>query len=303
MLPDSIVAVVVTYNRLHLLQECIKALRNQTHRLTAIIVVNNSSTDGTEEWLKLQPDVLTITQENRGGAFGFYTGIRTAFEAGYEWIWCMDDDGCPDKNAIASLMTQSKRKPCVMNALVLDKDNADRIVFKTGNYTLRSQIKEEVIEGAANFFNGTLFHFKVIEKAGLPLRQLTIWGDETEYFNRIKFKFGFPIFTVASSLHFHPAAFSRFYTRNWDLAGGWKTYFYIRNKQFVLDSMHSSQLRSVFSYSTFLIAFLGTIFVYQKADKWRKVKLLWHAGQDGLKKDTSKGIAEVKQLLQQLQGL
>jgi GT2 family glycosyltransferase len=300
MLPDTTAAVIVTYNRLFLLQQCIAALRAQTQALTIIIVINNSSTDGTEEWLKQQPDIVTITQENRGGAFGFYTGIKTAFEKGYEWIWCMDDDGIPDKGAMASLMQHRQRRPCVMNALVLDKDAPEKIVFQTGPYTLRSQIKEEVIEGAANFFNGTLFHYGVIEKAGLPLRQLTIWGDETEYFNRIKFRFRFPVFTVASSLHFHPAAFSRFYVRNWDLAGSWKTYFYIRNKRFVLGSQHASSIRSLFSYSAFLVAFLGTIVVYQKTDKWKKAKLLWRAGVDGLKKDTSKSIPAVRQLLQQL---
>lgn len=35
-----------------------------------IIVINNQSTDGTGEWLATQP-VTTITQENKGGAWGF----------------------------------------------------------------------------------------------------------------------------------------------------------------------------------------------------------------------------------------
>jgi GT2 family glycosyltransferase len=299
MLQNTTAAVVVTYNRLSLLQQCIDALRKQTHPLTAIIVVNNSSTDGTGEWLKTQTDLLAITQENRGGAFGFYTGIKTALQNGYEWVWCMDDDGCPDLHAMAELMAFSHRKPCVMNAVVLDKDNPERIVFKTGDYTLRSQIREDVIEGAANFFNGTLFHYEVIRKVGLPLQQLTIWGDETEYFNRIKFKFNFPLFTVSSSFHFHPAAFSQFYKKEWDLASGWKTFFYIRNKRFVFDARYPSTFRSTFLYTAFLVAFFGTILFYQKTNRWRKAKLLWQAGQDGFRKDATKGIPEIKDLLLQ----
>lgn len=42
-----IAAVFVTYNRLSLLKECIQALIAQTYPLDKIIVVNNSSTDGT----------------------------------------------------------------------------------------------------------------------------------------------------------------------------------------------------------------------------------------------------------------
>lgn len=297
---NTVAAVVVTFNRLELLKECIAALQAQTHQLAKIIVVNNGSTDGTQEWLQNEPGVLTITQENRGGAFGFYTGIKTAFEQGYEWIWCMDDDGVPATNALEKLMKYRQRKPSVMNTLVLDKQDHNKIVFETGGYTRRNEVKEEVIEGAANFFNGTLFHHQVVEKAGLPLKQLTIWGDETEYYNRIRFRHQLPVFTVSDSYHYHPAQYSRFYKRDWELSAGWKTYFYIRNKSFVAATRHQSNVRSVCSYLFFLTAFAGTIFVYQRTNKFKKMKLLVKAGFDGLKKDTSKGMLEVKHLLQQL---
>lgn len=51
---EKVIAVVVTYNRLALLSECIAALRNQTRPLDGILVINNGSTDGTEAWLKSQ---------------------------------------------------------------------------------------------------------------------------------------------------------------------------------------------------------------------------------------------------------
>ena len=96
----KIAAVVVTYNRLALLQECITSLRNQTRKLDEIIVVNNSSTDGSFEWLNLQNDLAVITQENSGSAGGQHTGIKTAYEHGHDWIWCMDDDCIASKNAL-----------------------------------------------------------------------------------------------------------------------------------------------------------------------------------------------------------
>ena len=42
-------AVIVTYNRKLLLRECLGALSNQSVPLERIIVVNNASTDGTQE--------------------------------------------------------------------------------------------------------------------------------------------------------------------------------------------------------------------------------------------------------------
>ena len=45
-----VVAVVVTFNRLSLLQRLVARLR-EVHRLAEILVVDNASTDGTGEWL------------------------------------------------------------------------------------------------------------------------------------------------------------------------------------------------------------------------------------------------------------
>lgn len=297
---DTVAAVVVTFNRCQLLQQCIEALRAQTYGLARIIVVNNSSTDGTGEWLATQSDLLSITQENRGGSLGFYTGIKTAFERDYDWIWCMDDDGIPAQDALEALMRYADRKPCVMNALVLDRAAPGNIVFKTGPYTQKADIKEEIIEAAAAFFNGSLFHKDVVAKSGLPLKDLTIWGDETEYYNRIYFRDGFPIFTVVASHHYHPAQYSVFYKREWDVRTDWKIYFYIRNKAFVYASRHRSRLKAGLAYRKFLAGFLATIFMYQKKDRAAKIKLLQRAAQDGFRRDVRMDIPAVRKMITSL---
>ncbi|HMU10987.1 MAG TPA: glycosyltransferase, partial [Ferruginibacter sp.] len=65
---EKVIAVVVTYNRKALLTECIAALRNQTRPLDAILVVNNGSTDDTEEWVSAQKDLVLINQKNVGSS-------------------------------------------------------------------------------------------------------------------------------------------------------------------------------------------------------------------------------------------
>ena len=90
----KIIAVVVTYNRLELLKRSMDCLR-QNKPLSAIIVVNNGSTDGTREWLDKQDDLTVIHQSNVGGSGGFYTGIEAAYAQNADWIWCMDDDVFP----------------------------------------------------------------------------------------------------------------------------------------------------------------------------------------------------------------
>src|SRR4051812_22889241 len=100
----TIAAVVVTFNRLNDLTLCIATLRAQTRPLDAIIVINNGSTDGTDAWLKTQPDLRVVTQPNLGGAGGFATGMQTAYEAGFDKLWCMDDDCVADPGALAALL-------------------------------------------------------------------------------------------------------------------------------------------------------------------------------------------------------
>ncbi len=121
--PASIAAVVVTYNRLALLQECVAALRAQTRPLNEIIVVNNGSSDGSTEWLASQPDLTVVNQANSGSAGGQYTGIKMAFAKGHEWLWCMDDDTIPTSSALAefeSSMPFSEASTGFLWSLILD---------------------------------------------------------------------------------------------------------------------------------------------------------------------------------------
>ena len=97
-------AVVVTYNRLELLKQVIIALRLQTIHVNKIIVIDNGSTDGTKEWLDSQESLITIHQENVGGAGGFYRGIKEAMSTESDWIWCMDDDVFPSSQCLERLI-------------------------------------------------------------------------------------------------------------------------------------------------------------------------------------------------------
>ena len=98
-------AVVVTYNRIELLKECVTHLRAQTAPAD-ILIIDNASTDGTGEFFaKAQEGVLYFnTGANLGGAGGFNYGMRKAVELGYEFVWVMDDDTLPEPTAHEKLL-------------------------------------------------------------------------------------------------------------------------------------------------------------------------------------------------------
>lgn len=132
---ELLLVLIVTYNRLSDLKICVETVRKQTYKYFNILVVNNGSTDGTKEWLVQQADIITINQENLGGAGGFYTGMKYMYDNGYEWLVMMDDDGIPDKNEIKNLIQSYDKvvsavgKEVILNALVADKDDKDYTAF------------------------------------------------------------------------------------------------------------------------------------------------------------------------------
>ena len=105
----KIIAVVVTYNRLNLLQRVVGALKGQSKKLDKIYIINNGSTDGTKEWLDGQTGLNVIHQENVGGSGGFYRGIKEASKEECDWIWCMDDDVFPREDCLEILLNVAER--------------------------------------------------------------------------------------------------------------------------------------------------------------------------------------------------
>lgn len=276
MLMKKVIAVVVTYNRQFLLTQCIDALRKQTCKIDTILVINNGSTDNTEAWLRSQPDLKFITQENVGGAGGFYTGIKTGFEKSFSWIWLMDDDGYPKEDALEMLLEGDDEELCLRNCSVINKEDKKSFVWKTGRYASIDEVQGTVIKNVAHPFNGTLLHRKIIEKAGFPNANLFLWGDETEYFYRIIRKNKIPYYTKANSIHYHPAsAYS--YKNDWCYASNWKMYFYVRNRFFILKSKFSKSVPLALTmYLGFLAAFAATIIIFQKTNKLKKLSfILW----------------------------
>ncbi|MCX6152290.1 MAG: glycosyltransferase family 2 protein [Ignavibacteriales bacterium] len=198
----KIAAVIVTYNRLELLKQCLDSINKQTRKLDEIIVINNSSTDGTFEWLNEQNDLTIISQENSGGAGGFYTGIKTAYEKGYDWIWCMDDDVIPEKNTLFNLICFLSDQVDNISAVaskrireVSQEKAIGEIIctdFSKIRHDLRYKIKipESEIENKprtifAATFEGMMINKDAIHKVGFPNEKFFIWYDDLEYCIRL----------------------------------------------------------------------------------------------------------------------
>lgn len=293
---NTVVAVVVTFNRLKLLQRTVGSLREQTHRLSHIIVVNNGCTDGTDEWLKQQADLIVITQDNVGGSGGFYTGIRHAATLGTEYIWCMDDDVFPAPTCLAELL-QAAATHRDAAILAPRRWQQGRIVchdFTAYNLTrpfssmykgriARLQVSQPTyIVGTA--FEGPLIRRDVVETIGLPNRDLFIFCDDTDYCLRAHLA-GFRLLYVPQARMEKELFFSDDTWSRREEKKKWKRYYQVRNATYL--NHHYGRnwgvrvLRGFIGVAGYMLTAFFTA-PFSRGWRYGDIPRLWQAYQDGL---------------------
>lgn len=109
----SLSVIIPTYNRKDILKRCLTALFNQTYPYSdyEVIVVDDGSTDGTEELVKSMInnspcELRYFKQENRGPAAARNVGIK---EAEGEIILFIGDDIIADKNMLEEHIKSHKK--------------------------------------------------------------------------------------------------------------------------------------------------------------------------------------------------
>jgi GT2 family glycosyltransferase len=198
---QKIFAVVLTYNRKDLLAKCLAAIYAQTRRCDAVLVIDNASSDGTEQMLLEAdyPDLeFHVLSHNIGASGGFNAGFRLAYQGGADMVWMMDDDVIAEPDALQRLVeadqtladngmersfllsTAYTESGLITNAPSLDVRH-NRIRYENWPLTLR--------HGLAPIRRGTFVSILVprptLENYGLPIASMFIWGEDTEYTLRV----------------------------------------------------------------------------------------------------------------------
>jgi len=188
----KIVVVLVTYNKLELLKECLTSILDQTVTVFKILIVNNNSSDGTTEYLENVKSDLIIPKHlktNIGGAGGFNIGIKEAIKYDADFLWVMDDDTIADKDALENLIIKNEllngdfgflasdvrwidSSPCIMNVPTLTKD-------------WNVSINKGIVKLESSSFVSMFINSMAVKQIGLPIKEFFIWGDDLEYSARI----------------------------------------------------------------------------------------------------------------------
>lgn len=196
---QNVAAVVVTYNRHDKLITVLDRLRSQTAPPAWVVVVDNASNDGTKEYLAgLAEDALGTSaleiirlEENTGGAGGFATGMKRAYELGADLFWLMDDDCYPEPEALDKLVDGHAEAQRTMPggvafacSLVLYRDdeiaemNIAAPDWKWATLWAKGQ-RSALVQTCS--FVSALYTRETVERIGLPFREYFIWFDDAAY--------------------------------------------------------------------------------------------------------------------------
>ena len=292
---NNLAVIIVTYNRKDLLLENLRLTLSQTLNIDKVIIVDNHGEDNTKEYLmKNKVDFSKIIylylKDNIGGAGGFYTGLKYAYEKGYKWFILMDDDGKPiNSETFKNMSDYIERKnnlwsdKIFYNSLVID---GKKLSFALKGTNIINNLKSYEIDGIINNevnpFNASLISRGLIDEIGFPNKDFFIKGDEVDYMKRAlnaKAK----VATIMDSLYFHPSIRGikqkKFLNKTFLIyvEAPWKEYYSIRNAVFS-NTMLGNKKESL----KILLKKILYVFMY-KCDKKETVKMIVKGYRDGKK--------------------
>ena len=237
---ERVAIVVVTFNRAELLRGMLQGLAEQTRPADEIVIIDNASSDHTRAVLAEFPDLpirALHLDENTGGAGGFHTGLQTAYDAGFDRMWLMDDDVVPAPDCLEVLLRHDQPALIAVREDLrgsLVEKAATRFDLKTpwlpkpkrasveSTYGSRAAMPELAeVENVA--FEGFLVHRRVVEAVGLPDASFFIFYDDAEDAVRAR-QAGFRIFAVRDAVLVRQLDFDQQHALD-----TWKGYYMYRN--------------------------------------------------------------------------
>jgi len=185
----NIVAYTSSLNDKSALKRCIHALLNQTYSVSEIIVVDNGSSDGTT--LETFPDKVTLicNAKNLGVGGAVATAIQYALTKNYDWIWVLDQDSVPRKDALFKLVElynsfppALQKQTGVLSSLCvypgIKKEVHGTLLTPMGKRSVRVAPKELYYECDATIWSGSMYSLHSVRKVGLPRYGMQGYWDD-----------------------------------------------------------------------------------------------------------------------------
>ena len=249
----NVAAVLTVFNQIEGARKCVDSLLSQTAPLAHICVLfngtakNGALADSFAKEFQGQPTVQVLrSQENVGNAGGVKLAMRAALDRGADWIWIVEDDALPHRDALERLLFAGMKTNSVYGSLIVDPKWNDMAfsyaaIEPNGSQRIiatKADLPDSNVFQVRGIWLGALIPRQIVEAVGEVNADLFIRGEDEDYPARIR-QAGYKIFCVKDSIIEHPGmrhAHFSFAGLNFFYESGvapWKAYFLIRNHVYV----------------------------------------------------------------------
>lgn len=182
--------LTLTYNNLELVKKCVDSIRRQTIP-TAMMVIDNGSTDNTNQWLRAdQWPFVHSFGENRGVSRGWNFGLNELFSDGWPHVLVVGSDTVLPPSFYADLL--SLNLPFVTGCGYENMEQAVQAAWLT---PLDSHPE----------FNAFLIRREVWEKVGEFDEQMVNWASDCDYHVRAH-RLGVPMWKAGVPFYHYGSA-------------------------------------------------------------------------------------------------
>lgn len=206
--------VVVTYNKVDVLESCLSSILKSDYSNYIIIVVDNASTDETESVIKNNfPDAKLLKSKiNLGYTGGNNFGIKYALKIlDCSYILIANDDVFFEIDTIKKMVhaAENDKSIGVVNPAIFCYENPKKLCQEFGKYNFYLGLHYQNLKGVLypeeiGLVRGTCFlvNREVFDKIGLMDERFFLYFDEANLSYRIK-RNGYKIMYIPSAIVYH----------------------------------------------------------------------------------------------------
>ncbi|MBS0630224.1 MAG: glycosyltransferase family 2 protein [Verrucomicrobia bacterium] len=254
---SKVAVIVLNWNGKEDTIKCLQSLQKLSYKDLEIIVVDNGSTDGSQEALKTLFPKYTLIEsgENLGYAGGNNVGIVYALKRPIEYLFILNNDTVVDPAIIEAFLEGFKQFPSVgilgSKIYLMNEPNrfdhfggrwnAKRLDFEYVGYRQVDDKKSWEIAIHLDYVCGAgiMVHRSVFETIGLFESRFFLFCEETDFCFRAK-RAGFDVMSCPKAVLWHKVSAS--------FTGGkaHSTYFYWRNRLLWIERNFNGPIRLLY---------------------------------------------------------
>lgn len=214
----TVSVIIPTYNRVGLLERAIESVLSQTYRDFEIIIVDDASSDNTQEMIgskfqvELKRGIIRTLKNTQKKERSFSRNEGMAATKG-RYIALLDDDDVwlPDHlRILVGYLDDHKDVGCVFsNYVMVKEDNSEEFGVKNLNSYRSFSYRELCILGILSLPSASMFTKEAYINIG-AFKEDLIFGENREFFARIALNYPVHyIETVTSRQYIHGGSYSR----------------------------------------------------------------------------------------------